>query len=490
MIQISLEKLAEIVAGQIIGDCDAAALKITGAEFDSRRVVSGQIFLALAGKATHGHAFVNSVKARGAVAALVEDARCLVSANIPGVVVNDSLLAMQQLAAWWRKETGVPVLAITGSVGKTTTKEIAAAVLGTLGPGTFSQASFNNHVGVPYTLLQISRKDKWAVIEIGMNHRGEIAPLSRITAPNVAVVTFIAPAHIGNLGSLRAIAQEKLDIAAGLASDGVLVLNSDSELLSDAELLADINPKPHEIVYFGSRGQAQTPAPSLVIESFSANSNGLAVSFSRSGFFSRPGLSRSGIPQPGKRIECSAPLFGAHHVNNVAAALLGASKLAPKLNLEKVTTAIAGFQVPEQRFIRLKALEGEGEIFDDSYNANPASMRAFFEATKPFCQTCQRWGVVLGEMRELGDFEEQYHREVADLVAQLSPTFVVAVGDMGAVVYEQILRSVKDLDFQRVSNANAAIEALKSRPFEVLLVKGARGLKLEILVRALVGKTP
>lgn len=93
-------------------------------------------------------------------------------------------------------------------------------------------------------------------------------------------------------------------------------------------------------------------------------------------------------------------------------------------------------------------------------------------------------------MRELGDFEEQYHREVADLVAQLSPTFVVAVGDMGAVVYEQILRSVKDLDFQRVSNANAAIEALKSRPFEVLLVKGARGLKLEILVRALVGKTP
>ncbi len=472
VIQISLGKVAEVVGGQLVGGSAAATLEVHGAEFDSRRVVAGQLFFALAGASTHGQSFVSAVKKQGAVAALVEDATFLTSADIPGIVVKDSVSAMQQLAAWWRKEVGLPVLAITGSVGKTTTKEIAAAILGTLGPGTFSTASFNNHVGVPYTLLQISKGDKWAVVEIGMNHRGEVAPLSRIAAPNVALVTYIAPAHIGNLGSLRAITQEKLDIAAGLATDGTLVLNSDCELLLDSDLLAAVQPQPSKTVYFGSQATCTTGNQILTLDAAVATADGIDLKFH----------------YDAKAFVCSAPLFGLHHANNVAAALCGALALCPAINLAQAAKCIAEFQVPEKRFVRLKAKNGGGEIFDDSYNANPASMRAFFEATKPFYSQAKTWGVVLGEMRELGGFEAQYHQEIAEFVAELKPAFVVAVGEAGALDYERVLGSVSGIDFVRVANSIDAINALKTRPFEVLLVKGARGVKLEKLVEAIASK--
>lgn len=474
MIHTTLETIARVVGGEVVGN---PKLAIIGAEFDSRRVKPGNLFCALAGAATHGHVFVPAVKTAGAAAALVEDITVLTGANISGVVVPDSLIAMQKLAAWWREDVGVPVLAITGSVGKTTTKEIAAAILSTIGKGTFSQASFNNHVGVPYTLLQVARDDAWAVVEIGMNHRGEIAPLSRLAAPNVAVITMIAPAHIGNLGSLETIAQEKLDIAAGLKPGGTLVLNSDCELLAAPQLPQNL-PEISR-VYFGASDQSATNE--MIVSSSSPTSDGIALEL-------QVRCSSAGNSWSDRRLSLRAPLFGTHHATNVAAALIGSLRLVgacqKSLACEQVTAAIEAFQVPEKRFVRVFAKSG-GEIFDDSYNANPTSMRAFFEATKPFYATKQRWGIVLGEMRELGDFSSQYHREVAEMVLSLKPPFVIAVGEDGAKVYETVLAPALGARFARSANSVAAVAELAGRAFDVLLVKGARGVRLERLVQAI-----
>jgi len=485
LIQITLVKLAEIVAGELISapGVDVSTVEICGAEFDSRRVKKRQLFIALGGAATHGHKFLGQIK-NLCSAALVEDAQVLRDNGISGVVVKNSLIAMQTLSAWWRQTVALPVLAITGSVGKTTTKEIAAAILSTLGRGTSSEASFNNHVGVPYTLLQIARDDAWAVIEIGMNHRFEIAPLSKLAAPNVALVTTIAPAHIGNLGSLRAIAEEKLDIAAGLQKNGTLLLNSDSELLCDPLLTRELGSKlaaiPAKLSYFGTITPTAKPDMlDLKIESVSPTAEGIAVNLTVCAADSRSK----------EKLALQAPLFGIHHATNIAAALAGALRLCPKLNLTAAAQAVALFQVPEKRFVRLKVLSNGAEIFDDSYNANPASMRAFFAATQPF-YAGKKWGVVLGEMRELGDFEAQYHREIAQFVIDLRPNFVIAVGVQGALVYEETFAPQKAVKFVRAADSTLAINALSEisndiPDFEVLVVKGARGVELEKFVKGI-----
>lgn len=481
MIEASLALIAEVVGGTVIGTSEPDRIMVHGAEFDSRRVKSGQLFLALGGAQTHGHQFVGTAKGRGAVAALVEDSKFLIEAGLPGVLVKNSLVSMQQLAAWWRREVGLPVLAITGSVGKTTTKELAATILSSVGPGTFSQASFNNHVGVPYTLLQISRTDKWAVIEIGMNHRGEIAPLSEITAPNVAAITFIAPAHIGNLGSLRAIAEEKLDIARGLKVGAPLLLNTESELLCDKELLA----QPH--VAAATRGYFGPASPEWLKE---GGGTGIAPTLELRSATPCPDGLRLDLEVGGNSRSVTAPLFGAHHRSNIGAALLGALTLVPTLSLDAALAALSRFQLPDKRFVRRKARGSGAEILDDSYNANPASMRAFFEATRAFTADKHRWGIVLGEMRELGAFERDYHIEIGEFVLTLKPSFVVAVGMEGAKFYEETFKAAGFAPFVRADDAASAAAELGRFSFELLLVKGARGVKLERLVEAVAEPLP
>jgi UDP-N-acetylmuramoyl-tripeptide--D-alanyl-D-alanine ligase len=481
VIETSLARIAEVVGGKVVGTDEPLHVSIQGAEFDSRRVKSGQLFVALGGAQTHGHHFVATAKGSGAVAALVEDSKFLIEAGLPGVVVQNSLFGMQQLAAWWRTEVGLPVLAITGSVGKTTTKELAATILSCVGPGTSSQASFNNHVGVPYTLLQISRADQWAVIEIGMNHRGEIAPLSEITAPNVAAITFIAPAHIGNLGSLHAIAEEKLDIAQGLKPGAPLLLNTESELLADTELLRQPHVSATALKYFGpaspewrKEGSGMGIAPTLELRSATPSPDGLTLD----------------LKVGGNSRTVTAPLFGTHHRSNVGAALLGALTLIPRLSLDAALAAVSRFQLPDKRFVRRKARGSGAEILDDSYNANPASMRAFFDATRAFTADKPRWGIVLGEMRELGAFERDYHIEIAEFVLALKPSFVVAVGMEGAKFYEETFKASGFAPFVLADDAASAVPAVGRFGFELLLVKGARGVKLERLIEAIAEPLP
>ncbi len=251
-ISLSKNELAQILGAEIISNSEK--IVFSGIQHDSRLIKGGELFIALKGEKTHGHEYVKDVLDRGAALALVES-KAIKDVDLERIiVVKDTLEAYGKLASWWRDKTNIKLIGVTGSVGKTTVKEMLSRILMETGVGTYSQKSYNNHVGVPYTLSQISLDHKWAVIEMGMNHTGEIEYLTKIAKPDVAVISKLAPAHIENLGSLEKIAEAKLEIIKGLKQNGTLILNgSDSVLLEEERKIHNNN---YKLVTFGNENSS------------------------------------------------------------------------------------------------------------------------------------------------------------------------------------------------------------------------------------------
>jgi UDP-N-acetylmuramoyl-tripeptide--D-alanyl-D-alanine ligase len=237
LIELSQKKLAEVVNGTLVSELDSQRRVFRGVCHNTLDIRGGELFIALQGEKTHGHSYIDDALGRGAALCLVEDESLAFSDPKRIVVVSSTLRAYWDLAGWWRKSCRTPLIAVTGSVGKTTVKEMVAAILLTKSLGFYSERSYNNHTGVPYTLCKLTPSHLWGVVEIGMNHRGEIAPLAKLVAPNVVLVTKIEPAHIGALGSMQEIAREKLSIIEGLESEfgenGAIILNGDDQLLCE-----------------------------------------------------------------------------------------------------------------------------------------------------------------------------------------------------------------------------------------------------------------
>ena len=250
-LSLTQSDLIQITGGSSLGA--VATPVFQGVEFDSREIRGGELFVALAGEKTHGHQFLATAFNRGAALALVESEQIAKDSEFPTacVIVPNSLLAFQQLASYWRAQLTMPVIGVTGSVGKTTVKEMLASILMLTGAGTYSLKSHNNHVGVPYTICRIKREHAWAVIEMGMNHAGEISTVSKIARPDVGVITTIAPAHIEHLGSLDAIADAKCEILHGMSSSSTLVVNGDSQALEMALNRAEIR-STQRVIRFGA----------------------------------------------------------------------------------------------------------------------------------------------------------------------------------------------------------------------------------------------
>lgn len=461
-ISISLTQLCSVVGGRQL-ESTARTISFQGVEYDSREVRGGELFVALKGEKTHGHQFVPLAFQRGAAAVLVEDEAVARALPEPcrAVIVSDTLAALWSLARWWRSELAVPVLAITGSVGKTTVKEIAASVLLRHSVGNFSVKSFNNHVGVPYTILKTSREHRWLILEMGMNHAGEIRALTRIGSPNVAVISKIAPAHIENLGSLAAIADAKCEIVEGLRPGGQLVVNGD-----DPELLAAI-----------ARLQASPP---LVRVGASAES-GLDAMVSDVRAQGLEGIAFS-LVLGGQRLEVSMNIVGTHNALNAAIAAAAARALLPDLSVEKITEGLSSFKAPLMR-LNLKALSRGRTVVDDSYNANPASMRSLLEIARDLAQSGKKVGLVLADMLELGGFSEQFHREIGEVVAQCGAQFLITVGRY-AVLYADAPGKAGVRTFEAATPELAAHIAT-TLDFDILLVKGSRGMKLDRAVATL-----
>jgi UDP-N-acetylmuramoyl-tripeptide--D-alanyl-D-alanine ligase len=425
----------------------------SGVSIDTRAVAPGDLFIALRGEAGDGHAFVADALAKGAAGAMVHQP---VPGAAPLLQVDDTLAALTRLGAYARARFSGRLVAITGSVGKTTTKEMLRRILTAFGPTHAAVASYNNHWGVPLTLARMPPDASFCVAEIGMNHAGEIAPLARLTRPHVAVITTIEKAHVGYLGSIEAIAEEKSAILRGLEPGGVAVLPRDTALFPILRAAADGT----RIMTFGI-----DPSADATLRAVDADASGSTL------------VVRINGTEAQLRIE--AP--GQHMAMNALAALAAAAALGA--DVRQAAEALAGFAPVAGRGARrnIAVPGGTALLLDESYNGNGASMRAALAVLR--LQPAQRRVAVLGDMLELGDEGPAEHRALANAVDAAADR-LFACGPL--------MRTLCDTVSERLHAVHAADSATlaplvadAAQAGDAILVKGSLGSRMKRVVDAL-----
>ncbi|MEE8163628.1 MAG: UDP-N-acetylmuramoyl-tripeptide--D-alanyl-D-alanine ligase [Anaerolineae bacterium] len=451
--------------------------KLTDVIIDSRQACPGSLFVALKGEHEDGHDFIADALARGAIAVIAEEraksvAGCwkldtrswkpeasnqqpVTSFELPVcLIVEDSLKALQQLAAYWRGKHTPRVVGVTGSVGKTTTKEMIYGVLSQRFRALRSEGSYNNEIGLPLTLLKLEPSHQRVILEMGMYYLGEIAELAAIARPHIGVVTNVGPSHLERLGTIERIAQAKTELVEALPSDGVAVLNGDD--LWVRKIAAKTKA---EVFYYGLDDTCDLWANHIESQGL----EGIRFRFHRG-------------PET---IHAKVPMLGRHSVHTaLAAAAVG---LVEGQSWEEIMGGLRG--AAQLRLVVVPGLRGS-TILDDTYNASPASTIA---ALNLFVELDGRKIAVLGDMLELGAYEEEGHRKVGrramDVVAVL-----VTVGERGRLIAEEALACGMEGErvFIRQDNeeAIACLREIISLG-DITLVKGSRGMKMEEIVAAL-----
>jgi UDP-N-acetylmuramoyl-tripeptide--D-alanyl-D-alanine ligase len=430
---------------------------VHGIEYDSRLVKGGELFIALPGEQSHGNLFVEKSFNQGATAVIAERQPAInLSSNNQNIIyVDNALAAFQTIAANWAAKYSLPKAAITGSMGKTFIKELAAAILLTTGAGCYSQKSYNNHVGVPYTLAKISPEHKWAVFELGMNHKGEMANLSKLVKPDVALVSCIAPVHTANFENLSGIADAKCEIIQGLKSDGTLIYNlDDQELKAGIARVKDQLPKNQKTFGYDSKADFQILGTQVL------GLDGLVVK----------------IKVIDTICEISLPVMGKHNAYNIAAAVSVAKTLQPDLTIEAIKLACSRFQPPPMRLNRYD-LEDNRILIDDSYNSNPKALEGLIDFSKELIKQNINVGFIVGDMLELGAKAEEYHKNLAQYLAEAKPAFVIAVGEYNKVFKEAAAQ--QGVVAYAVDTPEAAAHTAEKLNASVIFVKASRGVGLD-----------
>lgn len=387
---ISLKTLVEILEATVRDDkINLEETYVSGISTDTRSLQPHNVFLALTGDRFNGHQFVSQAVAQGAAAVIVQEVVEAVEA-VPQLLVPDTLEAYQAIARWWRQKLNPSIVAITGSVGKTTTKELIAAALATQGqPVLKTRANYNNEIGVPKTLLELDDSHRYGVIEMGMRGRGQIALLAQIAQPNVAIITNVGTAHIELLGSEQAIAEAKCELLAELPPTGIAVLNYDNKrLMQTASRVWSGQQLTFGLTGGDIRGQL-------------TDANTLEV---------------NGIPLP-------LPLPGRHNASNFLAAI--AVMAALKLDWQVLQSGLT-VAVPSGRSARI-TLPNDILLLDETYNAGVESMTAALHLLKE--TPGQRHIAVLGTMKELGNHSIQLHKQVGEVVSRLQLDYLLTLAD-------------------------------------------------------------
>jgi UDP-N-acetylmuramoyl-tripeptide--D-alanyl-D-alanine ligase len=449
---IALWTSEEIAAAT--GGTASAPFEVTGVIFDSREVQSGDLFVAMPGTVHDGHKFVDSAFAAGAAGAIVSH-----PVSGPHVLVDDTFVALQELGRASRERSRAMIFGVTGSVGKTSTKEALYVALDRNRPGKVHRSvkSYNNHTGVPLSLARMPRDTEFAVLEMGMNNKGEIAALTRQVRPHVGIITSIAPAHIENLGSEEGIADAKAEIFEGLEHNGVAIVPNDTDqrdrLVKAARRYAD------RIITFGG-GDADVHA----IHAVDANGAGSLISAAL--------LERE--------LTFTISQRGEHWVSNALAVLAAVEAVGADVAVAALALADMGGLKGRGERLRLELDGGEALLIDESYNANPASMAATLKSLGEEKEVTRRIAV-LGPMRELGLHSDALHAGLAPAIVSARVDRLILIGDE--------LRPLElaldgDVQIERAASVEEAAEALMRMlsPGDAVLVKASNSVGLAKLV--------
>ncbi len=449
-------RLADLAGN--LGGVDVLSVSI-----DSRQVQAGDLFIAIRGQRFDGHDFVANVMKSDCSALMLAKEKEGSLADVvqtltkPVILVEDTCRALGRLARAYRLRFSYPWIAITGSCGKSTTKELIAGVLG---PGELvhkAAASFNNYIGVPLTILGADDRHRYAVVEIGANHKGEILPLAQMAAPDVAVITCIAPAHLEGFGDLQGVADEKSDILSALRVGGTAVLNIDQVWFDFLKGKTDA-----KIISFGFNQKADVCASKIKLDSAGSS-------------FALPDGSQVQLQLPGR-----------HNIANaLAAAAVGR---AVGLDFPEIARRLSQVRAMSMRSdIRLL---GKMQLLDDCYNANPASFAAALSCLSVL--DSQRKVVIAGEMAELGDKSEHLHRQLGQQIAESGTDLLIGVGPGSRATVQAAIETAGKLKheiccqhFAEAASAGAGITELIS-PNDAVLIKGSRSNGLESVVKVIV----
>jgi len=444
--KLSLAEIAQITNGRICGQVDdeLESKVIDGLSTDTRTLQAGNLFVVLRGEKFDAHEFVEQGDAKQATAVLLERE---VKTSCIQIVVQDTYVALQQLAVAWRKKFTIPVIGITGSNGKTSVKEFIKAILSTQGEVLATLGNLNNHIGVPLTLARLNAGHNFAVIEMGANHAGEIATLTRLVDPHLGVITNIGPAHLEGFGSLQGVAAAKAELYENLNPQGIAVVNADEPYVDSWQ-----------------QAIAEKMQLSFALEK-NADVRGKQID-----------LSLAEITTPVGDFRVELQILGQHALYNALAATAVCVGLG--VDLEDIKQGLESTKPVPGRLVRLKGI-ADSRILDDSYNANPASLFAALDAQRQ--EPGERW-LVLGDMGELGDDSISLHEKAGILAKEYGISRLFAVGDLSANAVKTFGAGATHF----VSHAEL-IEKLQSELYKEIcvLVKGSRAMQLEQVVKAI-----
>lgn len=453
---VTIQELLLATKGSLLGDVGDLDAYISAVETDSRAPLEDSLFIPLIGEHFDAHAFIDTALSGGAVGCFTMR---VPEKFLPGkfyIQVEDTKIALGDLAKYYRKKFSIPVVAMTGSVGKTTTKEMVASVLSEKFRVLKTEGNFNNEIGLPLTLFRLDSSHEICVLEMGMNHFGEIEYLSRLAEPDVAIITNVGAAHIENLGSYENILQAKCEIFSHMKKGTLAVLNGDDALL---QTLSDNLPN-QSIRFYGTDDRFSYQASDVV----SMGEKGVSAT----------------IKTPRETVSVVIPALGTHMVY----AALAATVIAEQYGMtgEEIVAGIKRFVPTKMRMNVIN--EGDVTILDDAYNANPQSMRAALEVLS---QSDSPYKVaILGDMFELGALGATLHHGIGDYAGSLGIDCLLAVGELAKDIYQAAKNSpIPDVFYFETKEEAKTILPELLKPRATILVKASRGMGFEYLVKEL-----
>ncbi|WP_416829374.1 UDP-N-acetylmuramoyl-tripeptide--D-alanyl-D-alanine ligase [Ectobacillus polymachus] len=454
MLERTLLQVQEMVHGNGL-DEKWKNVRIKGVSIDSRSIQQGNLYIPIQGERFDGHSFVANAVANGAVATFWKKDVPSPPTNIPVIFVEDTLEALQALAYEYRSQLRIRVIGITGSNGKTSTKDILTSILATTYKVQKTEGNLNNHIGLPLTILRLEEDTEMAVIEMGMSNFGEIEFLSKLARPNAAIITNIGESHLMDLGSREGIAIAKTEIVQGLQPDGLFVYNGDEPLLGERVPQLEIKAK---IATFGDNS-TNDYFPTRIV----TKENGTEFSINQA-----------------SDLSFFIPALGKHNVYNSLACIAIASFFG--VTWESMKEGLARLQMTRMRSEIIHTADGL-TIINDAYNASPTSMKAALAIMKDL-HGYDKKIVVLGNMLELGDQEEQFHHEVGTCIDPQVVDYVFTYGELGKHIAQganEHFAKERVMSFTDKEELASALRKVVS-PQDVVLLKASRGMKLEELI--------